>query len=533
MTGAIPSQIGDLSDLSHLWLQDNQLSGEIPPELGGLSSMQILRMHNNELTGPIPWQLGNLTGLSIIHVSGNELEGCVPPALENVANNDFPTLGLSFCTESGSVSTPTDLTVTLSGETFTISWTVVTEADKYGVEYRIEDSGDEWMGLPTTEEVSIDHSPEGGPVCESTYEFRVRAHGDGETYSSSPGDASDEEEVTTGSCTNPPVFDQDSYTFSVAENAVVSTSVGSVSNTDPDVDTLTYSITLGNDDGKFQIDGETGAITVAGPLDYETTISHTLTVQADDGTGETDTATVTVNVTDIVEMWSATMTASAFTVAHVNAFGYTTGVMGGGTDSGGPHGTLDDTSFTYGGETYTVELAAFVQGLPNIPLFMIGLDERYLPEDTDMALLVNGHLLESWETTDFDPIDTNHYFVRNVDFTLVVGQEVFLSMWKTNLSSETGLASLTLSEGTLSPQFDADTLTYTASVANSVTEVTVTAAADSDYATVSVVPEDGDDAETEGVEVVLDVGANTITVTVTAEDGTTQDYTLTITRAAA
>ena len=271
---------------------------------------------------------------------------------------------------------------------------------------------------------------------------------------------------------------------------------------------------------------------MAGPLDYETD-DYTLTVQADDGTGETDTATVTVNVTDLVEMWSGTMTVAAFTVAHVNAFGYTTGVAGGGTDSGGPHGTLDDTSFVYGGETYTVELAAFVQGLPNIPLFMMGLDERHLPEDTDMALLVNGHLLESWETTGFKPLDTNHFLVRNVDFTLVEGQEVFLNMWKTNLSSDTSLASLTLSQGALSPQFDADTLTYTASVANSVSEVTVTASADSDYATVSVVPEDGDDAETEGVEVVLDVGANTITVTVTAEDGTTQDYTLTITRAAA
>ena len=533
LTGAIPHQIGDLSDLSHLWLLDNQLSGEIPPEIGGLSSMQILRMHNNELTGPIPWQMGNLTGLSIIHVSGNDLEGCVPPALESVATNDFSTLGLSFCTQSGSVSTPTDLAVTLTGETFTISWTAVTEAEEYGVEYRIKDSGDEWTRLPTTEEVSMDYSPEGGPVCESAYEFRVRAYGDGETYSSSPGDASDEEEVTTGSCPNPPVFDQDSYTFSLAETVSVSTSVGSVSATDPDEDALTYSITLGNADGKFQMDGETGTITVAGPLDFETTISHTLTVQADDGTGGTDTATVTVNVTDVVEMWSATMTAAAFTVAHVNAFGYTTGVMGGDTDSGGPHGTLDDTSFIYGGETYTVELAAFVQAIRDILVFMIGLDERYLPEDTDMALLVNGHRLESWETTDFDPLDTNYYFVRNVDFTLVEGQQVFLSMWKTNLSSDTSLASLTLSEGTLSPQFDADTSTYTASVANSVSEVTVTASADSDYATVAVSPQDDDDAETDGVEVALDVGANTITVTVTAEDGTTQDYTLTITRAAA
>ena len=153
LTGAIPPQIGDLTGLSHLWLQDNQLSGEIPPGIGGLASMQILRMHNNELTGPIPWQLGNLTGLSIIHMSGNELEGYVPPALEDVTNNDFSTLGLSFCTESGPVSTPTDLAVTLTGETFTISWTAVTEAYKYGVEYRIEGYGEEWLGLPTTDEL--------------------------------------------------------------------------------------------------------------------------------------------------------------------------------------------------------------------------------------------------------------------------------------------------------------------------------------------------------------------------------------------
>ena len=153
LTGAIPPQIGDLTGLSHLWLQDNQLSGEIPPGIGGLASMQILRMHNNELTGPIPWQLGNLTGLSIIHMSGNELEGYVPPALEDVTNNDFSTLGLAFCTESGPVSTPTVLAVTLTGETFTISWTAVTEAYKYGVEYRIEGYGEEWLGLPTTDEL--------------------------------------------------------------------------------------------------------------------------------------------------------------------------------------------------------------------------------------------------------------------------------------------------------------------------------------------------------------------------------------------
>ena len=81
--------------------------------------------------------------------------------------------------------------------------------------------------------------------------------------------------------------------------------------------------------------------------------------------------------------------------------------------------------------------------------------------------------------------------------------------------------------------FDAATRTYTATVANGVTEVTVMAEASSDYATVSVSPDGGDDAATEGLEVSLDVGENTVTVTVTAEDGRTRTYTVIVTRKAA
>ena len=81
--------------------------------------------------------------------------------------------------------------------------------------------------------------------------------------------------------------------------------MGTVTATDEDADdTLTYSITEGNTGSVFAIDGETGAITVAGALDYETEESYTLTVQASDGhpTMEgTDTATVTVTVTDVAE----------------------------------------------------------------------------------------------------------------------------------------------------------------------------------------------------------------------------------------
>ena len=105
-----------------------------------------------------------------------------------------------------------------------------------------------------------------------------------------------------------------------------------------------------------------------------------------------------------------------------------------------------------------------------------------------------------------------------------------LSLRKANPSSDTGLDSLSLGAVVLSPGFDTGTTSYTATVDNDVDEVTVTAEASSDYATVAVTPAEGDDPDTEGVEVALVEGQNVVTVTVTAEDGTTGTYTVTVTR---
>ena len=86
--------------------------------------------------------------------------------------------------------------------------------------------------------------------------------------------------------------------FSVAEDAAVGAAVGTVSATGLQGDSITYSITAGNGDRKFAIGSGTGAITVAGSLDYETTASYTLTVEARDGTGEdANKATVQVGIT--------------------------------------------------------------------------------------------------------------------------------------------------------------------------------------------------------------------------------------------
>ena len=89
----------------------------------------------------------------------------------------------------------------------------------------------------------------------------------------------------------------------VAEAAPAGTHVGTVSARDPDAgDSLVYSLSE-DAGGRFAIDPDSGALSVAGgaDLDFETAASFELTVTATDGGGLTDGGTVTVNVDDVNE----------------------------------------------------------------------------------------------------------------------------------------------------------------------------------------------------------------------------------------
>lgn len=101
--------------------------------------------------------------------------------------------------------------------------------------------------------------------------------------------------------------------FTVAENALNNTGVGSVLAFDPD-DSLNFAITGGNDDGVFEINSSSGKITVSDntKLDYETTISYTLDVQVTDPGNLTDTAVITINVIDVYEGLSLTVPSNLY-----------------------------------------------------------------------------------------------------------------------------------------------------------------------------------------------------------------------------
>ena len=87
LTGPIPEEIGNLRNLTHLNLYENNLTGEIPFTIGFLTDVELetgmyklthLNLSNNQLTGVIAPQMWELSGLLHLDISGNQLTGEIP-----------------------------------------------------------------------------------------------------------------------------------------------------------------------------------------------------------------------------------------------------------------------------------------------------------------------------------------------------------------------------------------------------------------------------------------------------------------------
>ena len=92
------------------------------------------------------------------------------------------------------------------------------------------------------------------------------------------------------------------------------------------------------------------------------------------------------------------------------------------------------------------------------------------------------------------------------------------------MSKNANLSSITLSAGSLTPAFNADTLKYSVSVENAISSVSVTATPEDAKATVIITPS--------GDTLLEENKAKDFTISVTAEDGTGKDYVVSVTRQA-
>ena len=78
LSGEIPAELGNLTQLKELFLFGNKLSGEIPAELGRLTNLTELSLSYNEFSGEIPPELGKLTNLTELNLDNNEFSGEIP-----------------------------------------------------------------------------------------------------------------------------------------------------------------------------------------------------------------------------------------------------------------------------------------------------------------------------------------------------------------------------------------------------------------------------------------------------------------------
>ncbi|KAG7568544.1 Leucine-rich repeat [Arabidopsis thaliana x Arabidopsis arenosa] len=79
-SSSLPSRLGNLNNLEILGLSSNGFIGQVPSSFSNLSMLTLLYLDKNELTGsfPLVWNLANL---SILDLSSNNFSGAIPSSL--------------------------------------------------------------------------------------------------------------------------------------------------------------------------------------------------------------------------------------------------------------------------------------------------------------------------------------------------------------------------------------------------------------------------------------------------------------------
>ena len=99
LTGSLPVEIGNLTNLVTLDLSNNSITSSIPTQIGALTLLDSLDLSNNLFSGSLPTQVSSLTALINLDVSNNiGLTGSLPAGMTGMAALDnFDFSGTDLC----------------------------------------------------------------------------------------------------------------------------------------------------------------------------------------------------------------------------------------------------------------------------------------------------------------------------------------------------------------------------------------------------------------------------------------------------
>ncbi|KDO48828.1 hypothetical protein CISIN_1g037042mg, partial [Citrus sinensis] len=86
VSGSIPEEIGNLTNLIGFYLGGNNLNGSIPITLGKLQKLQVLYFPDNKLEGSIPDEVCRLAKVYQLDLSNNKLSGSIPACFGDLAS---------------------------------------------------------------------------------------------------------------------------------------------------------------------------------------------------------------------------------------------------------------------------------------------------------------------------------------------------------------------------------------------------------------------------------------------------------------
>ena len=213
--------------------------------------------------------------------------------------NEAPTLSATVAFNAFLENTATGTTIATSA---------ATDPEAGAISYSLSGTGSENFSISSDGTVTL--------VSGLDYETAT-AYAITLTASDGTNSVSETLTINVGDINEAPSLTNSLAASSFAENVTTGTTIATASASDPESQTITYSLS-GTGSDKFAVDSA-GNITLSSALDYETTTSYSLTLTVSDGANSTSN-TINISVDDVIEL-SIALASSSISLNETAASG--------------------------------------------------------------------------------------------------------------------------------------------------------------------------------------------------------------------